>query len=293
MNPNRPLPRRRRALRSLAVTGLALTLVGGVAACGDDDDEKADAATTTAAADPAGQPGTDPTPATGDAPTTAGYTGNPDATIGDQACDPYVAAYSALHQMPEDPGAVSAYFDAEVAPSLQELVDALDGDAQAAARAVQDTYRQIASSGDMAAMGSPELAEAQATLGAALHEGCDWAALDIEAVDYAFENAPSELPAGRYSFALENTGIEEHEMVLFRRNDGVTESFEELSEMGEAMMEKVEFTGVAFGGPGTTSYAAVDLEPGTYFMVCFIPVGGAEDGPPHFVNGMQTTIEVV
>ena len=26
--------------------------------------------------------------------------------------------------------------------------------------------------------------------------------------------------------------------------------------------------------------------PGEYAMVCFIPVGGAEDGPPHFTQGM-------
>ncbi len=101
------------------------------------------------------------------------------------------------------------------------------------------------------------------------------------------------LPAGRYGFAMENIGVEEHEMVLFRRNDGVTGSFEELAELGDAMMEKVTFTGVAFGGPDTTSYAAVDLEPGTYFLVCFVPVGGGEDGAPHFMEGMQTTVEVV
>lgn len=285
-----PTSRRTKLLRPIAVAGLSFSLITGLAACGDDD-EKAEAVSTTteAPADQGSEPTTDP----GSAPTGgAGYVGNPDATIGDEACDAYVTAYSALHQMPEDPAEIGAYFDAEVGPALQTLVDEVDGDVATAARSVLDTYRQMASSGDMAAMGSPELAASQATVGAALHEGCDWATADIEAVEYAFEGAPSELPAGRYSFALENTGVEEHEMVLFRRKDGVTESFAELSEMGEAMMEKVDFTGVAFGGPGTTSYAAVDLEAGTYFMVCFIPVGGGEDGPPHFMEGMQQTIEV-
>ena len=68
--------------------------------------------------------------------------------------------------------------------------------------------------------------------------------------------------------------------------------FPELMESGEEAMADLTFTGVAFGGPDTTSYAAVDLEPGTYYLVCFIPVGGGEDGPPHFMEGMQHTIAV-
>jgi hypothetical protein len=35
----------------------------------------------------------------------------------------------------------------------------------------------------------------------------------------------------------------------------------------------------------------MDLEPGTYFLVCFIPQGGG-DGPPHFMGGMKETIVV-
>jgi hypothetical protein len=30
-----------------------------------------------------------------------------------------------------------------------------------------------------------------------------------------------------------------------------------------------------------------ELEPGEYVMVCFVSVGGAEDGPPHFTQGMK------
>ena len=80
-------------------------------------------------------------------------------------------------------------------------------------------------------------------------------------------------------------------MVLFRRNDGVTENLGELMELPEEdLMSKVTFTGVTFGGPGTTNYVAMDLEPGTYFLLCFIPQG--EDGPPRFMGGMQHTVTV-
>jgi hypothetical protein len=35
----------------------------------------------------------------------------------------------------------------------------------------------------------------------------------------------------------------------------------------------------------------LDLEAGTYEVVCFIPA--AEDGQPHFAHGMHRTLEVV
>jgi hypothetical protein len=36
----------------------------------------------------------------------------------------------------------------------------------------------------------------------------------------------------------------------------------------------------------------LDLEPGRYAAVCFIPIGGGEDGPPHFTGGMVAELEV-
>lgn len=268
-----PHPARGRLLRSLAVAGLSLSLVGGLAACGDDDEASPITTTTTAAA--------------------GGYQGNPNATVSTEVCDALVAAQGALHQAPREPDAMGPYLEAEVSPHTQVLVDGLDGELAAAARTVHDSLSELGAGGDPSILESPELTGAQTEIGAALHDGCDWATVDLTAREYDFQGVPDELPAGRYGFALENVGVEEHEMVLFRRNDGVTESFEELAELGDAMMEKVSFTGVAFGGPDTTSYAAVDLEPGTYFLVCFIPVGGGQDGPPHFLEGMQATLEVV
>ena len=36
----------------------------------------------------------------------------------------------------------------------------------------------------------------------------------------------------------------------------------------------------------------LDLEPGRYAAVCFIPIGGGEDGAPHFTGGMVAELEV-
>jgi hypothetical protein len=126
-----------------------------------------------------------------------------------------------------------------------------------------------------------------------VHDQCGAQQQAVTAVDYAFEGVPDELDAGLTSFAFTNEGGEEHEMVLFRRADGVEESLDELLALpDDEAMSKVQMAGVTFASPGDTSYLAADLEPGTYFLVCFIPVGGGEEGEPHFMHGMKAELTV-
>lgn len=216
-----------------------------------------------------------------------------DATIADPACDAAVAYGAAFAQAPEDPAEMAAFATDQLVPLADTLVEHLDGDAKDSAEAMRQAFVDIGNSGDPSSMMDPATTEAIGSVGKAIHDGCDLEAVEIEAVEYQFNGVPTELGAGRVSFALENAGVEDHEMVLFKAADGVTESLAELLALpdGEGM-SKVEFTGVTFGGPDTTSYVAVDLEPGTYFLVCFIPQGGGEEGPPHFMGGMQSTINV-
>ncbi len=119
------------------------------------------------------------------------------------------------------------------------------------------------------------------------------AQVEVAAVEYAFENAPDTVPAGTVAFKMTNEGQEEHEMVLFARADGETRSFQELVELPEAESEEaMRFVGAAFAPPGADGVVIADLEPGDYAMACFIPVGGAEDGPPHVSEGMLTEFTV-
>ena len=53
------------------------------------------------------------------------------------------------------------------------------------------------------------------------------------AADYAFQGVPSEVDSGVTSFEFKNGGTEVHEMVVFRINDGVTETVDELLAMPE------------------------------------------------------------
>ena len=246
---------RTRTHRSLAAAALASLALTAFAACGGDDDSS--------------------------------------SSVTASACDAAVAYGAAFAQAPEDPAQIQSFATDTLVPIADTLVAGLDGDAQDAAETMRDAFAGVGESGDPSALEAPETAEAIATVGKAVHEGCDLQAVDIDAVEYVFENAPTTLDAGRVSFALANQGVEDHEMVLFKAADGVTEPLGELLALPEdEAMSKLQFTGVTFGGPGTTNYVAVDLTPGQYYLVCFLPQGGGEDGPPHFIAGMQHTITV-
>lgn len=125
-------------------------------------------------------------------------------------------------------------------------------------------------------------------------EECEYPGAAVTAKDYAFD-APDTVTAGSVAFSFDNTSdAEEHEMIILRKQDGVDLSWEELLELPEEeAMSKTEFVAAAFAPPGESSSSLATLEAGDYAMVCFIPVGGGEDGPPHFTQGMihEFTVE--
>ena len=111
------------------------------------------------------------------------------------------------------------------------------------------------------------------------------AMVHVTATDYAFQ-APDTLPSGVTTFHLMNEGKEAHHVVLIR--------------MPLADLQKANLAGppppdlVVLGGPnaampGGTAEATVDLAPGTYTLVCFIP---AADGRPHIAMGMARELTV-
>ena len=49
----------------------------------------------------------------------------------------------------------------------------------------------------------------------------------------------------------------------------------------------IDFLGfVGDNKPGETKSCVINLTPGTYIFACFLPVGGAGTGAPHFTKGM-------
>lgn len=133
-------------------------------------------------------------------------------------------------------------------------------------------------------------------LGQAAYDGCEASEkLDVTGVDYAFEDLPSELDAGRVALRFTNAteADEAHELVLMRKADGTTETLDELLELPEEeAMTKLTPVGVVFSDQaGGTATTLVDLETGEYVAVCFIPTGG-EDGPPHAFGGMAAEMTI-
>ena len=124
----------------------------------------------------------------------------------------------------------------------------------------------------------------------------------VTAVDYAFSGIASEVPAGT-TFSLVNEGSELHEVAIVRRNEGVTESWEELLSMSEEeTADLITFVGQLMAEPGEEAEGTLTVdEPGDYFAVCFVPTGmtsmdelpeASEMGAPHFTQGMQMEFTV-
>lgn len=126
-------------------------------------------------------------------------------------------------------------------------------------------------------------------------------------------NIPDDLVAGRQLWQVTNTGAMLHEIALFRVPSGVSPETVvkaviaggdaafggELTPEVLAAIHSVgpEWTGwtlklaggVGVLSPQADSLAQLDLEPGTYAAVCFIP---GPDGTPHFMSGMTTVFKV-
>jgi hypothetical protein len=131
---------------------------------------------------------------------------------------------------------------------------------------------------------------------------CGSDTIEVSGVEYAFENLPTSLAAGRTSFVFTNHGEEIHEMVVFRFDDDVTETIDEILALEDDASSKVQFIGSTFGAQGETDTETFDLTPGRYAALCFIPVGTTDatnidesaepPGPPHFAVGMQAEFTV-
>ncbi|MGH9084703.1 MAG: hypothetical protein ACRDYW_04570 [Acidimicrobiales bacterium] len=244
-----------RTLQRVGAGVLALTLVSGIAACGDDDDED-----------------------------TAAF------------CDALVEFNGAVNEVEID----DTSSEADITEAGERLGPIFETIATNAPEAVSDQAEELNETVQSLREGDAEAFNADATFETYTEfldgsiGSCDFEGVDVTATDYAFD-APDTVPAGTVALSLTNdSDAEEHEMIIFRRADGVDLSFEEILELGEEEAEdKIVFSGAAFAPPGETGSSLADLEAGDYAMVCFIPVGGAEDGPPHFTQGMlhEFTVE--
>lgn len=108
--------------------------------------------------------------------------------------------------------------------------------------------------------------------------------------DYVF-NFDKPLTAGRHTIKVTNPAAQPHEIQLIQLEPGKA-----LADMQRWIM-KMDGPppGKAVGGiagmrPGTTNYFEVELTPGEYVAICFLP--DHKDGKPHFEHGMARQFTV-
>ncbi len=148
-----------------------------------------------------------------------------------------------------------------------------------------------------------------AVLGLALVSACGGSGavegtIEITGQDYSFEGVPEIAASGAELTFTNGSGVEFHEMVVFRVVDGEERTLEELLELPEEESESlIEFQGVLVAMPGEDGFnpevegtSVAVGEAGRYAIVCFIPQGadpavveeamaGATEGPPDLGDG--------
>lgn len=111
--------------------------------------------------------------------------------------------------------------------------------------------------------------------------------------DNVFYEAPDTMAAGLTNIRLINDGPMFHHVWLVRLEDGRTvgDLVDHFRTPGPAPEWAVDVGGPnAPGAPGGDTAAIVDLEPGTYALVCVIDL---PDGVPHVMKGMVRQVVVV
>jgi hypothetical protein len=113
----------------------------------------------------------------------------------------------------------------------------------------------------------------------------------IKLVDYDFQTSQPLTP-GRHTIRVENAGPQTHEIVLLKLAPGKkVEDFGRWAESGMKGRPPAEpLGGIAGLEKGDHGSFDVDLTPGEYGFICFVP--DSKDGKPHLLHGMMKTIKV-
>ena len=115
--------------------------------------------------------------------------------------------------------------------------------------------------------------------------------VNISLSDYKFALS-KPFSAGRHTIRVTNDAAQEHEVLFVKLAPGTTA--QGLADWVEGGMKgpppAMPLGGVSPIGKGRSNTITLDLTPGTYGMVCFLP--DAKDGKPHSVHGMTAQFEV-
>jgi len=126
-------------------------------------------------------------------------------------------------------------------------------------------------------------------------------ALDVTAVDFAFEGLPEEVVGGAVTVNLDNQGEVDHEIAFVNIGEEANaatffDDFAAVFEGGPWPEYVTNVVGANEAAPGESNAFVYTLDPGTYMVFCAltgtVEDPESEDGPPHFVSGMQQQVTV-
>lgn len=110
-------------------------------------------------------------------------------------------------------------------------------------------------------------------------------------LDFGF-GVPAFVPAGPQVWHITNIGMQWHEISMVKAPDGINSVADARAAMAAGDVEEPEQ--VLFWAPtgaGTDTWITLDLEPGTYVLLCFLPdLNG--DFSPHMDHGMMQVFVV-
>lgn len=191
-----------------------------------------------------------------------------------------------------DPDTIRAAFS-ELKAAATTIADRAPRTVSAAADRVGRAIEQAAASGE-ALLFEPPTSAAMAEVHAHAAAECIYEQISVVATDFAFTGIPDKVAAGMVAIGFDNQSeVETHELVLFAKSQGVDVPMAELLALGEEeAMTKAHPVAFTMAEPEGRNGLILDLEPGNYAAVCFVPVGGNEQAEPHFVHGMVTDFVV-
>jgi hypothetical protein len=112
---------------------------------------------------------------------------------------------------------------------------------------------------------------------------------DVELSDYDIRMDPTELDGPVVVLRGENVAQEDHEMLVLKLENGATTD-DLLQSSGPDLPPDIVFSGeVPVRGGQQQDLLLVDLEPGSYVIVCLFP---DKDGMPHLTLGMEEVFTV-
>jgi hypothetical protein len=115
--------------------------------------------------------------------------------------------------------------------------------------------------------------------------------IDVKLTDYDFE-LETGLTPGRHVIKVENTAAQTHEIVIAKLHPGKSAKDLVDWELGgrKGAAPGKYLAGMAPIEQGATARFEINVEPGEYALICFLP--DAKDGKPHTMHGMLKQVTV-